>query len=136
MLGYAYVERGVKYDPMERIAAIDRFPFKQHYNHPMSKWVRTSESNFIWTLNHLVALLDEYESRYKKRHKYAFVPAWIEQNRITFMSFEKTDWPRCFGDYKNIIAITPSAIEDYREYYRLGKRSFARWNYSQRPDWF
>jgi hypothetical protein len=45
-------------------------PYKKtHVNHPMRRWTAESEENFLWTLNHGLALCDEYTFRYGKRHK-------------------------------------------------------------------
>jgi len=38
-----------------------------HRNHPSAVWVRETIGNYIWTRNHLWALLDEYAQRYNKK---------------------------------------------------------------------
>lgn len=44
-------------------------PYKMtHANHPCTKWVRSRQSNYNWTVRHFEALLAEYERRYKKKH--------------------------------------------------------------------
>ena len=37
-------------------------------NHPCTKWVAESDHNIAWLLQHGIALCDEYEYRYNKRH--------------------------------------------------------------------
>ena len=45
-------------------------PYKStHKNHPSNVWVRESYDNFMWLWEHMVALSDEYERRYGKKHK-------------------------------------------------------------------
>jgi len=44
-------------------------PYKKaHYNHPSTKWVRESESNYTWLYDHMMALGEEYTKRYGKKH--------------------------------------------------------------------
>lgn len=40
-----------------------------HKNHPSTKWIRYSVNNYIWALNHGIALCEEYTRRYHKIHK-------------------------------------------------------------------
>ena len=40
-----------------------------HINHPCSIWTRENNSNYMWLLNHFVALNKEYTYRYGKIHK-------------------------------------------------------------------
>jgi Pyrimidine dimer DNA glycosylase len=39
-----------------------------HKNHPVSRWVRETRSNFHWTLCHARALAAEFEYRFGKEH--------------------------------------------------------------------
>lgn len=39
-----------------------------HVNHPSTKWIRTSLENYLWLLQHFVALLNEYTYRYGRPH--------------------------------------------------------------------
>lgn len=41
---------------------------KTHVNHPSNIWVRETDSNYIWLLNHFEALCNEYTYRYNKVH--------------------------------------------------------------------
>jgi hypothetical protein len=44
-------------------------PYKPtHVNHPCSVWVRESRANYLWLVDHFIALCDEYEARYNKLH--------------------------------------------------------------------
>ena len=45
-------------------------PYKStHKNHPSSKWVRESASNFLNLVEHTSAMIAEYEYRFGKIHK-------------------------------------------------------------------
>lgn len=56
-----------------------------HRNHPVSIWVRTSYSNFLWTARHARALGDEYQYRFGKPHASAdrteYIMKWFG-NRV------------------------------------------------------
>jgi hypothetical protein len=39
-----------------------------HLNHPVSRWVRETRSNYIWTLTHAKALASEFKHRYGRDH--------------------------------------------------------------------
>lgn len=40
----------------------------QHFNHPCSIWLRESKANYEWLYTHFIALGQEYEKRYGKKH--------------------------------------------------------------------
>lgn len=111
-------------------------PYKRtHYNHPCSIWTRTSEKNFLWLVNHGLALCDEYTFRYKKIHKSRAVILWCLKNisKIKFIQKEKSHFFLCFDKkYQN-----GNAVESYRAYYRSEKRKIAFWNKQRAtPIWF
>jgi hypothetical protein len=114
-------------------------PYKHtHYNHPMNRWVRHSSWNYSWTLAHAQALCTEYTKRYNKTHKGEFAIHWCASNlpQVVFKNYYLTDWPRCFGDYKDQIPVTNDAVEDYRNYYRIAKSYFAKWKMGNKPHWY
>lgn len=108
-----------------------------HFSHPMSKWLRYSKQNFDWAYNHAVALCEEYTYRYDKIHSYQKHIEWIGMNMPidNLPDLGRTDWPRCFGTWKDKIEITDNAVQDYRQYYMLAKR-FATWKKRPIPEWF
>lgn len=131
MMGYAY-KKG-EFAPWPHISSKSR-----HYNHPMSKWVRESRQNFNWTLEHGYALCREFEHRFGKKHKCLDYMDWIAMNipLDNLPNTEQTDWPRCFGLFKEQIDISNSAILDYRNYYIMAKRHLAKWTKREIPEWY
>jgi hypothetical protein len=107
-------------------------------NHPMSYWVRENRHNFSWTLEHAYALCSEFEYRFGKPHKCFQYLDWISHNiPINNLSDDKqSDWPRCFGYWKEDIEITNDAIQDYRKYYRLAKRHLMIYTKRNLPEWY
>lgn len=129
MMGFAYDQGEFKPLPWLKHA--------RHYNHPMSVWVRSSLQNFDWTYQHAVALCCEYTYRYDKVHSYLQHIDWIGANLplSNLSDMGRTDWPRCFGPWKEKVGITDDIVQDYRRYYMLAKR-FATWKKRNIPYWF
>lgn len=133
MLGYAFDQGHFKPWPWLHKSG-------RHLNHPMSKWVRDSKQNYDWTLQHAYALCDEFYYRFNKteQHKCRSYLDWIAANLPlkNLRDFEMTDWPRCFGDYKDVVGVTSDAVHDYRRYYMIAKRHLANWTKREIPDWY
>lgn len=129
MMGYAY-DQG-KYPPLPWLKHKN-----PHFNHPMSQWVRDSRQNFDWALRHSIALCDEFAFRYGKEHSYRRHITWVTFNIPLLSDTGLTDWPRCFGQWKEDIELSDDAVYDYRRYYMLAKRSFATWKKRPMPEWF
>lgn len=113
-------------------------PYKRaHYNHPMSKWVRESSSNFQWAIDYAFALHNEYNYRSGKIHKSLTALNKIIENRnlIEFPTNSPTRMPRCFGTFKGIIPETDNVVADYRQYYKLAKSHLFRWKNRDVPSW-
>jgi hypothetical protein len=105
-----------------------------HVNHPCSKWVMESFHNYMWTLELGLALGHEYNRRYQKVHACFPVIKWLAFNRerVEFPKYKMTEFALAMPDeYK-----TDDVVESYRRYYVADKLTFARWNYSQVPDWW
>lgn len=111
-------------------------PYKHsHFNHPMSKWIRSSLTNFNFTVEYCDALCKEYTYRYNKIHKGESILEFIKNNLPNMNDIGFTNPPRCFGDYKDKILITDSIIEDYRNYYKIAKSHLFSWKKRNKPYW-
>lgn len=116
-------------------------PHKGGYpNHPVTRWVGESRSNFLWALYHGAALCEEYERRYDKTH---FCAVGIEQCFLMTQYIpegEMTPFVRAFNQSvgKNLDLLDwDCPHEAYREFYRRDKASFARWNkFRNPPKWW
>lgn len=110
-------------------------PYKRtHYNHPCSVWVRKSEANFNWLIEHSLALCDEYTFRYGKKHKSLSVIEWCRQsiNLITFPNKDLTPFPQAMPDeFKG-----NDPVAAYRQFYSHSKRPFAKWTKRSPPEWW
>lgn len=105
-----------------------------HINHPSAVWVRESGRHYRWLWHYLKEHCYEYTHRYGKTHKVeqsglleslTFTP-----NNIPETSFHQP--PSCM-DTKYIIS--KDAIENYRNYYKVGKAHLHKWKNRQPPAW-
>jgi len=109
-------------------------PYKlSHKNHPCSIWSRECIENYTWLCDLGIALCDEYQYRYGKRHKSLDVIEWA--------LFYRPNLPT-YGDITPFALAMPdeckvnSAVESYRTYYIMHKKSLGSWKNRKEPDWF
>ena len=108
-------------------------PYLQtHANHPTSKWSRANKNTYLWTCNHLEALLNEYFERYGKIHKCnQYLQLFYDQAKF-LPDGEFSDPPQCMPEqYRGSDTVTA-----YRKYYIGEKASFAKWRNGNIPEWF
>ena len=104
-----------------------------HINHPSAIWARQSISNYSWLVDHLFALSDEYTHRYNKRHATMSKLGYLIQSPpFNLNDWDITKMPSCM-DPEYIVSEDP--IENYRNYYRLGKANLHSWKNRQPPSW-
>lgn len=86
---------------------------KAYFNHPCTKWIRTSNENYYWGLELGFELSNEYTYRYGKIHKCLNILNWCKNNNPKAISNERTPWALAMPDqYK-----CNNAITSYRNYY-------------------
>ena len=103
-----------------------------HKNHPCTKWVRSSLSNYLWLLNLVKALNTEYRFRYDKQvnHKSYDVVQTLPLPNIPDIG--STDFARAMPDeYK----IDNDVIFSYRFYYKFGKTNILHYTKRNSPSW-
>ena len=114
-----------------------------HIHHPISKWVKQGSHNFIWTLGHAIALSDEFEYRFGKRHFCDSFVKWCAYNEFPIKNSVETEQPQCFKAYPNCI-VPSNPVAGYRNYYNEAKQFFmvrdkvvkATWTKRDIPSWF
>lgn len=103
-----------------------------HINHPSSVWVRQGRENYLWLFNHLVEMTREYTYRYGKRHKCCDLLGMlgaVPHNIPEVPFFQVT--PAMDKQY----VISKDSVENYRNYYRIGKSHMHSWKNRNVPDW-
>ena len=108
-----------------------------HVNHPSTKWVRESASNYHWLYDMWLNLCDEYHYRYNKRHKsqqdleyHLILPP---TNINTKRSFREP--PPAMKQFPQCI-VNNDAVMSYHNYYWEAKKDFAKWTKRNKPEWW
>lgn len=108
-------------------------PYRQaHKNHPCTLWAGDNRSNFMWLVQHGIALSQEYTRRYGKRHKSQDVIEWCSGQVDKIPGGNLTDHRLAMPDqYK-----TDCVVTSYRDYYFNEKYKLASWTKSKPPQWW
>ncbi len=104
-----------------------------HINHPIVKWARTNQSNFLWTYNYGVSLCEEFLVRRKKNHacldiikscgdQISLVPI----GPITPFSQAMPEQYRILND----------PVQAYRNFFCGAKQHLADWEFRSIPEWY
>ena len=113
-----------------------------HINHPSAIWARTSVENYNWLLEHLFALITEYNYRYGKIHACARLKDMLRfpPTKIRISEFFAPT-PAMPGELK-VLAENPvpgrkyDSLKSYHKYYLTEKIRFAKWKNRNIPEWF
>ena len=104
-----------------------------HQNHPSAIWARQSVENYNWLVDHLFALSDEYTYRYGKYHATMGKLAYLIQSPpLNLKEWDMTPMPSCMD--KEYI-ISENVIDNYRNYYKVGKARMHSWKKREAPSW-
>ena len=112
-----------------------------HKNHPVTIWCRKSKANYVWTLELIEELHNEWKYRYghpeTKIHKSYSVALILKENMPSDDKFEESDLtPFALAmpnEYKS-----ENPVESYRNYYMSPeKQKIATWNKKRnKPNWY
>jgi hypothetical protein len=111
-----------------------------HKNHPVSKWVRKSRENFLWTLDLCDAMHDEWRHRYNhpitKFHKSYLIAMQLRVNcpdANLFPSSGLTPFALAMPDIYKL----ECPFESYKVHYQSPKKQrIASWKNREKPKWF
>jgi hypothetical protein len=103
-----------------------------HVNHPSAVWCRQSVSNYQWLVDHFFGLIEEYKFRYNKNHKSEQLAFVLQSPPLNVKKWDWTPMPSCM-DTQYIISKNP--IDNYRNYYNIGKRHIHKWTSRNQPEW-
>ena len=111
-----------------------------HKNHPVTVWMRTSLDNYLWTLDLVEAMHQEWKFRYNhpptKEHKSYRLAIYLRDNAPEASLFPEqglTKFAMAMPDeYKD-----EDPVCAYRKYYQSPeKRRLAAWKKREKPDWY
>jgi hypothetical protein len=111
-----------------------------HKNHPVSIWMRSSLDNYIWTLDLVDAMHNEWKYRYDhpsdKMHKSYIVAQYLRKNAPTSDKFpNKGLLP--FAQAMPVECKCKDAVDAYRKYYQTPeKQKIASWKKRNKPEWY
>jgi len=111
-----------------------------HKNHPVTIWMRTSLSNFMWTLDLIEAMHNEWKYRYDhpqdKMHKSYIVARHLREYAPTSDKFPQMGLT-AFALAMPVECKCDDAIEAYRKYYQSpDKQRIASWKKRGKPHWY
>lgn len=102
-----------------------------HVNHPCTKWIRESRSNFEWAVKHANALFENFYLYQGKEHKSKNVFLSVKDLSYLFPNKNLTPFAQAMPDvYKN-----NNAVIAYRSYFKAEKSHLAVWK-GKIPDWY
>ena len=108
--------------------------YKQaHLNHPCTKWVRESKTNYRWAVDLYLELLKEFKLRRGKTHKSGTLCNSFFEIPADMPDLGLTPFPQAMpSEYQQ-----EDAVEAYRAYYRGDKAPIAAWTWGRpAPDWW
>lgn len=105
-------------------------------NHPMTLWVGECRENFMWALDHGIAIGKEYTRRYGRDHASTQVLRDIKDAYFRNSDYNKLKWrittpPQCMPDEFKC----DNYVDAYRAYYRTEKAAFLDYTNREQPDW-
>lgn len=118
-----------------------------HANHPVSKWCRESKANFVWTLELIEEMHNEWKFRYNKKagitHKSYDVARLISEHLPPDSAFKtegRTPFALAMPEQYKIKSAAGDfdAVESYRAYYMSpDKQRIASWKEVRGPpSWY
>lgn len=108
-----------------------------HHHHPCTVWTMESLQNYIWHVEHFIALGNEYTYRYDKVHAsieklgnvLSFPPTNIPKPGLTEFKLAMQSNPEC-------IALR-DPVKAYRAFYQTKQSRFSmKWTKRDVPEWF
>lgn len=115
---------------------IEFAPYKRSYlKHPCALWVLESKENFLWLVDHGLAICKEYTYRYNRTHACEPIIERISgmAHKGVWKRQEATPFVQCIpSQYK----VENNPVEAYRAYYNNDKSRFAKWTKREVPFWW
>jgi hypothetical protein len=112
-----------------------------HKNHPVTIWCRKSKANFLWVLDLVEELHEEWRFRYEhpetKLHKSYVMALLLRENMPGDDKFEEEGLTP-FALAMPVEYKTEDPVESYRNYYMSEeKQRIASWNKRrEKPEWY
>lgn len=129
------------YDPVKSKRAGLYPATKSNLSNPCTRWTAENTTNYRWVYNLLVALLAEYEHRFKPsepkfvRTRQMLKPLGIPPRGMPSIKCTlPVDFVLVMGATPE--CITSNAVDAYRRLYRIHKARFCKWTNRKVPKWW
>ena len=106
-----------------------------HQKHPCTLWAMKNQSNYEFAWSLLGHMLYEYEDRFKKKHGCSVHYLTLQKGIELMPKGKLSPHPQCFSGLDHLKTNESMPIEAYRKFYIVDKSRFARYNYTQKPQW-
>lgn len=103
-----------------------------HQNHPCTKWVRESLSNWLWAKSLAECLNEEWKYRYNHSVNHKAFDVILSLPTPNIPDIGLTPFAICM---ENIFKIGNDPIESYHNYYRQAKSHLFSWKKRDIPEW-
>jgi hypothetical protein len=118
-----------------------------HIHHGCVKWTAETLGNYLWLVEHALAMVAEHQKRYnpKRPHKCLTHLKWLEKHPpkklVNEHNLTVTPFYTAFGNFRELCEVANDPIQSYRNYYSIAKKSFKNGNIptwkspAKKPDW-
>lgn len=108
-----------------------------HHHHPCTVWTMQTSANYEWHYRHFVALAEEFEYRYQKKHgSFVLLQDILKDPPKHITQGPKTDWPLAMGSNPECM-FYGEAVKSYRAFYQTKQKRFKmEWKCRPIPEWF
>ena len=110
-------------------------PYKSsHAFHPVSVWVRSTQTNYQWLLDHYIALCEEYRQRFNKTHKCAQYVKQLKWGKSLIPVGGLTEFINCtsFKEERNVYL----AYRKYLMYKWKNDKRKPKWTNVRKPSFY
>jgi len=127
-------------DPENEISNHIKLYKQCHKNHPCTIWIRESLENYIWTLNMVDAMHEEWKYRYghgpEKKHSSYILAEYLRKFAPSEDKFPSRGLTP-FAQAMPIECKCDDPVIAYRTYYQSEpKQKIASWKKRGKPDWY
>jgi hypothetical protein len=127
-------------DPENEISTHIKLYKIAHKNHPVTIWMRTSLANYMWTLDLVEAMHNEWKFRYdhppEKMHKSYILAGYLRKYAPPSDKFPSVGLTP-FALAMPVECKVDDPIESYRIYYQTPeKQRIASWKKRGKPAWY
>jgi hypothetical protein len=104
-----------------------------HVKHPCSLWMKENLSNFMWSCELGIKLVEEYRYRYnsQKHERCLLIFEWALANLPDLEIELMTPFAKAMPEEYKV----DCPIDSYRNYYKFGKVELHQWSKRNKPEW-